>query len=302
MKIIVTGGAGFIGSHIAESLIKKGHQTFIIDNLSTGKIDNVDPQAVFYLHDITDRRVAGIFKMVKPEIVFHHAAQVGVQSSLRQPYHDAKINILGTLNLLDACVQSGVRKIIYASSAAAYGNPEYVGIDEKHRIEPISLYGISKHTPEHYLKVYKEIYGLDYTVLRYPNVFGVRQDYQGEGGVVAIFLNSLLKGSKPVIYGDGQQTRDFIYVKDVVEANLAAINRGSGAILNVGTGLQTSVNELFGIINKLLNTSIFPSYGHARPGDIRHTFFNITKAKQVLGWEPKYSLEDGVKETIANWN
>lgn len=302
MKVIVTGGAGFIGSHIVDNVIKQGHKVVVVDNLSTGCIDNVHPQAKFYLKDITDQEIIGIFKLEKADIVFHQAAQVDIQISLKQPYLDAKTNVLGTINILEACIKSGVKKIIYASSAAAFGEPVYLGINEQHPINPISYYGISKHTPEHYLKVYWQQYGLKFTALRYANVYGMRQDPKGEGGVVSIFVDKILACQNPTIFGDGSQTRDFIYVKDIVAANLAAINRGDGYILNIGTGTQVSINSLFQIIKKISNTRVNVEYAPERPGDIRHSYFDNNRSKEILKWEPKYSLEEGLKETIEYYS
>jgi len=298
MKVLVTGGAGFIGSNLVDALLATGNQVTIVDNLSTGRFDNVNSLAKFYLEDITSERLAGILKMEQPDLVFHHAAQIDVQVSLKNPSYDAKVNIMGTINVLDACVQSGVDKVIYASSAAAFGEPEYIGIDEKHKVDPISNYGISKHTPEHYLRVYHAAYGLKYTALRYANVFGPRQDPKGEGGVISIFIDRFLNGQRPVIFGDGKQTRDFIYVKDIVKANLAAIDKGHGEILNIGTGRQTSINELLGIIKRIINSQITPIYVSPRKGDILHSYFDNSFAQKVLGWEPTYTLEQSLNETV----
>lgn len=239
LKVLVTGGAGFIGSHLVDRLIESGHQVVVVDNLSKGNCIFVHPKAQFILEDITAPRLGGIFKLEQPEVVFHEAAQIDVQTSVRKPQADAQVNIQGTINVLEACINSGVKKVIYASSAAAYGNPQYLGIDEQHPIDPLSPYGISKHTAEHYLKVYHQLHGLKYTVLRYANVYGPRQDIQGEGGVVSIFINKLLRNQSLTIDGSGEQTRDFIYVHDVVRANLASLDYGDNQIVNVGTGVKT---------------------------------------------------------------
>lgn len=302
MKAVVTGGAGFIGSHIVDKLIELGHEVVVIDNLSTGNIDNVHPGARFYLEDITDQRIISIFKMEKPQFVFHHAAQIDVQVSLKQPFYDAKVNILGTINVQEACLKSGVQKIIYASSAAAYGEPDYLGLDERHRVDPVSYYGISKHTPEHYLKVYQQHYGLRFTALRYANVYGIRQDPKGEGGVIAIFADKLLANQSPTIFGDGHQTRDFIYVQDIVAANLAALSRGDGHILNIGTGVQTSINILFDKMKAVSKSNLKAQYGPERPGDIRDSYFDNSQAKEILNWEPRYSLDEGLRETLEYYN
>lgn len=298
MKAIVTGGAGFIGSHIVDNLITRGHQVTIIDNLSSGNVGNINPRAKFFFEDITDRQVIDIFTREEPEFVFHLAGQSNVQSSLKDPYLDAKVNILGTINILEACVRSGVKKIIYSSSAAAFGESESLGISEQHRINPISFYGISKHTPEHYFKVYNRQYGLGFTVLRYANVYGPRQDPKGEGGVVSIFIDKILSGQAPTIFGDGNQTRDFIYVQDVAAANFAALKNGNGRFLNIGTGKQSSVNDLFKAITTISRMEANPEYGPERPGDIRHSYLINTKGKAILKWSPQYSLDMGLRETI----
>ncbi|HHW58009.1 MAG TPA: SDR family oxidoreductase [Clostridia bacterium] len=298
MKVLVTGGAGFIGSHIVDLLIENGYEVVIVDNLSTGKEEFINKKAVFYKKDITDDDLYEIFEKEKPDYVIHQAAQIDVQRSIDDPVFDAKVNILGTVNLLESCRKSGIKKVIYASSAAVYGNPEYLPIDEGHRINPISSYGISKHTAEHYFEVYSQLYDLKYTILRYANVYGIRQDPKGEGGVISIFTDKMLKGERPVIFGDGNQTRDFVYVKDVAKANLLALERGDNEVVNISTGKPTSINELVEIMNKIMNTSLKPIYTEPRKGDIMHSYLDNKKALDVLGWRPEYSLEDGLKETI----
>lgn len=297
-KILVTGGAGFIGSHIVDKLIENGDKVVVVDNLSTGNIENVNSKAIFYKIDITNKDLYKVFEKEKPEYVIHQAAQIDIQKSIKNPVYDAEVNILGTVNILECCRKYNVKKIIYASSAAVYGNPEYIGIDEKHRVNPISYYGISKHTPEHYFEVYRQLYGLRYTILRYANVYGIRQDPKGEGGVVSIFLDMMLRGMQPVIYGDGEQTRDFIYVSDIARANILALKNGDNDIFNIGTGVKTSINQLFKLMNKLIGNNLKPKYGQAREGDILHSYFDNSKAKSMLNWEPKFTLEEGLRETI----
>lgn len=230
MKVLVTGGAGFIGSHVVDCLIESGHETVVVDNLATGKASHVHPKAKLYVTDIRSKELKEIVETEKPRVVIHQAAQVSVKRSVDEPLWDAEINILGTLNLLECCRAANVEKLIYASSAAVYGDPVYVGVDERHLIQPLSLYGVSKYTPELYIKVYHHLYGLNYTILRYANVYGPRQDSEGEGGVVSIFIDKLLKGEQPIIYGDGEQTRDFVYVTDVAQANVMALTRGDGGV------------------------------------------------------------------------
>lgn len=298
MKVLVTGGAGFIGSHIVDTLVENGHDVVIIDNLSTGNIENVNDKAKFYNIDIRDKDIDDVFKEECPEYVIHHAAQIDVQRSIKDPVFDGDVNILGTINILENCKRCGAKKIIYASSAAVYGAPRYLPIDEKHDIQPISYYGISKFTPEHYIQVYGNLYDIKYTILRYANVYGIRQDPKGEGGVVSIFVDRMLSGKSVTIFGDGEQTRDFIYVDDIVSANMLALENGDGEIVNIGTGIQTSVNDLYGTMEAIIKTGKSPINGIARAGDIKDSYFNIEKAEKILGFKPKYSLKDGLGETI----
>jgi UDP-glucose 4-epimerase len=297
LKILVTGGAGFVGSHIADHLIAQGDQVVIVDNISTGKEEHIHPSARFYRVDITDDKLFEVFKKEKPEVVIHQAAQVLVPKSVENPIFDAKVNILGTLNLLEASRQYGVRKIVYASSAAVYGDPQYLPIDEKHPVQPLSGYGISKHTPEHYLAAYHDLYGLEFTALRYANIYGIRQEPHGEGGVISILINQILEDRTFTIFGDGEQTRDYIYVEDVVKANLAAIHGGNGSILNIGTGVSTSLNDLINLFEMVINKKVKKEYGDHRSGDIKHSYFNPNKAKLELSWNAKISLEDGLRRT-----
>lgn len=298
MKILVTGGAGFIGSHIVDRLVTEEHDVVVVDNLSAGSRANVNTGCKFIQADVTAPTLEGIFDRERPEIVFHHAAQIDVQKSVAESLSDARNNILGTLNLLNCCIRYGAKKIIYASSAAVYGTPGYLPIDEKHPVCPVSNYGISKHTPEHYLKVYRELHGLPYTVLRYANVYGPRQGTKGEGGVICIFANRLLAGQPPVIFGDGSQTRDFVYVDDVVSANLRALDRGAGEILNIGSGVQVSVNELYERFKQVTALPIDAVYAGPRPGDIVHSVFDVSRASEVLGWRPQWVLDGGLRKTI----
>lgn len=298
MKILVTGGAGFIASHIVDRLVQEGHDVVVVDNLSAGNMANVNPGCKFYQADITDRHLGEVFARERPQIVIHHAAQIDVSKSVNNAVSDATVNILGTVNLLDCCIRYGVEKIIYASSAAVYGTPGYLPIDEKHPVCPISNYGVSKHTPEHYLKIYGELHGLAYTVLRYANVYGPRQGTMGEGGVICIFANKLLAGKPAVIFGDGSQTRDFVYVDDIVSANVCALKRGDGRIFNIGSGVKISVNELSGQFKHLLGAPTDAVYAEPRPGDIEHSVFDVSRAAEVLGWRPRWTLADGLRQTI----
>lgn len=302
MKILVTGGAGFIGSHIVDHLISRGDQVVIVDNLSTGKEENLNPKAKFYRLDLTDPQLTTILKQERPEVVIHQAAQTQVQRSIQDPLFDANSNILGTINLLEASRQSGVRKIIFASSAAVYGNPAYLPIDEKHPIQPLSGYGIGKYTAEQYLQIYYNLYGIQYTILRYANVYGIRQDAKGEGGVISIFIDRVIHQQPIAIFGNGEQTRDYIYVEDVARANIAAIDRGDGEVFNIGTGVRTSINQLVELLSQVTGNPVTKEYQDERSGDIKDSVFDNKKAKVLLKWEPMIELYRGIEKTcFANF-
>jgi Nucleoside-diphosphate-sugar epimerases len=298
MKVLITGGAGFIGSHITDLLIENSYEVVVIDNLSHGNVENVHSGVKFYECDITNKCASDIIVKEKPDVIVHEAAQISVENSIKNPIKDAEINIIGTLNILEAAKAIGVKKIIYPASAAIFGEPEYLPIDEKHPLNMVSGYGVTKHTVEHYLSVYKKIYGINSVVLRYSNVYGPRQDSSGEGGVVAIFVEKLLKNEAPLIYGDGEQTRDFVYVKDVAKANLCAIKSETDGIFNICTGEKTSVNELFKYISEFLNVEVNPIYTEERYGDIRDSYMSYDKIFTRMGWKPEYNILKGLKETI----
>lgn len=298
MKVLVTGGAGFIGSHIVDAMVGAGFRVSVVDDLSTGRFENINPGVNFYRLGVESAEFGEVIDRERPDAVVHLAAQIDVQRSLREPLADAEINILGAVNLLEACRRFNVGKVVYASSAAVYGNPAYLPVDEKHPVEPQAPYGASKHTVEHYLRIYDEAYGLRHTALRYANVYGPRQDATGEGGVVAIFVDKLLNGGAPKIFGDGEQTRDFVFVKDVAAANLAALHRGDGMILNVSTGAGLSVNSLFNSLKKITGSRFAPVYCPPRPGDITHSYLANEKAREALEWRPLYNLEEGLRETV----
>lgn len=299
MRILVTGGAGFIASHIVDALIELGHEVTVVDNMRTGRMENVHPQAKLHVIDILHDQLEAVFAQASPEVVIHHAAQIDVQTSLQRPAEDAQINIIGTIKLLEHCRTYGVRKLIYASSAAVYGAPEYLGVDERHPLAPISFYGVSKLTPERYIQVFSELYGLDYTILRYANVYGPRQDPKGEGGVVSIFLGKLLNEEIPLIFGDGEQTRDFIYVKDIVSANVTSLDKGSRAVVNISSNSQITVNDLLRMMCGICGVPFAPHYAAPRAGDIVHSRLDNGLAEKLLGWSPGYSLEEGLRETIG---
>ncbi|MCC3145672.1 SDR family oxidoreductase [Halanaerobium sp. Z-7514] len=299
MKILVTGGAGFIGSNIVDRLIELEHKVVVIDNFLTGHKEFINPKAKFYNIDLRDEKVNQIIKEENITHIIHQAAQIDVQLSLKDPAFDADNNIKGTINLLEVAAENDVKKIVYASSAAVYGEPEYLPIDESHPIKPMSAYGISKYTPEHYLRIYQHLHELDYTILRYANVYGPRQDPKGEGGVVAIFVDRILDNKKPIIFGDGKQTRDFIYVEDIVEANLLALTKANNKVLNISTAERNSVNQLLNHLNSYLDNQLEAEYREAREGDILHSALDNSKAKKALGWEPKYDFSSGLKKTLA---
>lgn len=298
MKVLITGGAGFIGSHIVDLLIRNKHDVVIVDNMSHGKFENINSNAMLYKVDIRNEEVYKVFQKEKPDVVIHNAAQINVSNSIENPVEDASINILGTINVLEASRKCEVKKIIYPDSAAIFGEPEYLPIDENHPLNMISNYGVSKHTVEHYLEVYKKLYNIDYIVLRYSNVYGPRQDSSGEGGVVAIFCEKLINGKPIYIYGDGKQVRDFVYVKDVAMANLACLDVNKSGMYNVCSNTKTSINELLFKIRNIVDKNVIPVYIEARKGDIKRSYMSYDKINNDLGWKPKYSLDKGLMESI----
>lgn len=299
MKALVTGGAGFIGSHIAERLVRLGCQVVVVDDLSFGERENIPPGVQFHKLSIVSRQMVTLMKQERPEVVFHLAAQTSVTRSVRDPVFDARVNILGSLNLIRGCAECGARKLIYASSGGTvYGEPASLPVDEGHPIGPASSYGISKYTAEAYLRLYSVQGGPGYTVLRLPNVYGPRQKPTGEAGVVAIFAYKMLQGQRPVIFGDGSKTRDYVFVSDVVEAALAAMEQGDSAIYNLGTGLETSDQEVFDAVAGAARFQEPPIYGEVRPGEIYRMALDASKARRELGWEATVPLADGVARTV----
>ena len=300
MRILVTGGAGFIGSHVADRFIERGHEVAVLDDLSTGFRSLLNPAARLYEADLADATaVERCVAEFRPEVVDHHAAQIDVRRSVDDPVFDAGTNILGALRLLQACTRHGVRKFVYASTGGAlYGEGRTLPATEEHPVNPESPYGVSKHTLEHYLYLWKLLHGLDYTVLRYPNVYGPRQNPHGEAGVNAIFILLMLRGKRPRIFGTGEQVRDYLYVTDVVEANERALALGSGEMVNLGTGIGTSVNDIFRELKAILGFAGEPLYEAARPGEVQRIYLDATRAKQVLGWTPSVTFREGLAQTV----
>jgi len=299
MKVLVTGGAGFIGSHVVDQMIEAGHDVVVVDSLITGRKSNLNPKARFYQVDIRSADLRKVFEAERPEVVDHHAAQMDVRKSVADPIYDADVNILGTLNLLNQCVEFKVRKVIYISSGgAAYGEPVYLPCDEKHPVQPLCPYGATKYMTELYLYMYKQTYGLDYSVIRYPNVYGPRQDPHGEAGVVAIFTGQMMKNQPVKIFGSGEQVRDFVYVADCARANVLLLNQGGGEVFNLGYGIGTSINQIFAALKKVTSYPQDAIYAPAKPGETFKIYLDASKAGQVLGWEPTVDLEQGLTKTV----
>jgi UDP-glucose 4-epimerase len=299
MKIMITGGAGFIGSHVADMLLDNGHAVVIVDDLSNGKKENINPRAVFYHISILDGGLAELFSKERPEVVIHHAAQISVRDSVKDPLHDMEINIKGSVQLLEHCKNNQVRKVIFSSTGGAlYGEQDYFPADENHPMRPLSPYAIAKLSVEKYLYFYFTTHRIPYTVLRYANVYGPRQDPFGEAGVVAIFCQRMLKGDQPVINGDGNQTRDFVYVGDVARANLLALQHEVTGEINIGTGVETSINTIFQEIRSLVAPGTPEVHGPAMPGEQLRSVLSYQKARTVLGWEPSMPLTEGLRHTV----
>ncbi|WP_126426062.1 NAD-dependent epimerase/dehydratase family protein [Brevibacillus marinus] len=298
MRVAVTGGAGFIGSHIVEMLVEQGDEVLVVDNFSTGDPEHVAQLASVVELDVLSERLEQVFCQHRPEVVIHQAAQVDIPKSLADPLSDGLTNVMGTLNVLEAAKRSGARKIVYASSCAVYGEPQAARISEFHPAEPISLYGASKWLGECYVRLYHRMYQLDYTILRYANVYGPRQGAKGEGGVVSAFVRRLSAGLPPLIFGDGKQTRDFVYVKDVARANLLAAKWASAQTLNIASGEGTSIQELCDQLIALFDQQLTPEYRPARAGDISHSCLDPLRAEMHLGWKAAYTLAEGLAETV----
>ena len=304
MRILVTGGAGFIASHVVDAYIRAGHDVSVVDDLSRGSRANLNSATRFYLGDVRDRSfIDSVFEKERPEVINHHAAQMDVRRGVREPIFDASVNILGSLNILQAAVACQAKRVIYISTAgAAYGEPKELPVRENCDINPITPYGISKHTVEHYLFTYRVLYDLDYVVLRYGNVYGPRQSSQGEAGVFAIFFEQLLAGIQPVIYGDGTKIRDYVFIDDVARANVLAIERGAGEIFNIAGGVETTDRQVFDSVRELAGTAdVKPRYVPRRPGEIDKIRLDISKARALLGWRPQVNLAEGAAKTAEHF-
>ena len=298
MKILVSGGAGFIGSHVVDAYVAAGHQVAVVDNLTTGRRDHVNPAARIYPLDIRSPQLREVFERERPEVVSHHAAQASVVASVADPRADADVNIMGTLHLLTLCAQFGVHRLVFASTGGAiYGNPQRLPAGEDHLANPLSPYGISKLSGETYVRYFGTT-GLWWAILRYANVYGPRQDPRGEAGVVSIFTQALLDGRAPTVFGDGAQTRDFVYVEDVARANLLATDAAASDLANIGTGVETSVNDIARHLAALTGFRGDPLHAAPRPGEVRRIVLDASKARRWLGWSPQTPLEEGLRRTV----
>ncbi len=302
MRILVTGGAGFIGSNIADALVRYGHEVAVLDDLSTGKEKNVSDGIKLYRADILDNdALTRIFDEFRPEVISHQAAKADVRESLAKPQYYAEVNIIGSLNVLENARRVGTRKVIYAGTGGAtYGEPQYLPVREDHPVNPLDPYGASKHHVEHYLFLYKYNYGLTYTVLRYPNVYGPRQNPFGEAGVIAIFTYKMLKGETPVINGKGDKERDFCFVGDVARANVLALDRGDNQIYNIGSGVGTNINTIYEKLQQATGFDKPVHYAPDKPGEVYKIYLDASKAGKDLGWEANVGLDEGLKLTVES--
>lgn len=298
MKVVVTGGAGFIASHIVDAYLARGHDVHIFDDFSTGQKSNLNGKATLHTIDIADAKVVKLIEELKPDALSHHAAQMDVRHSVADPTFDARVNILGFINLLEGCKNAGVKKVTFASSGGAvYGEQEVFPAPESHITQPASPYGVSKRAGELYLSYYHQAFGLPYIALRYANVYGPRQSAHGEAGVVAIFLSLLLSGKTPLINGDGKQTRDYVYVGDVVAANVAALESPYVGQINIGTGVETDVVTIFEHLRNAVGSQVKAPHGPAKTGEQRRSCLDARRAGETLGWRPQVALADGLKRT-----
>jgi UDP-glucose 4-epimerase len=299
MKILVTGGAGFIASHIVDAYLQEGHEVHVIDDFSTGHKLNLNPSAVLHESNVAGAEASSVILKIKPDVLNHHAAQMDVRHSVEDPLFDAGVNILGFVNLLEACKKAGTARVIFASSGGAiYGDEEPIPADEDHPKKPMSPYGVSKMTGELYLAYYYMAFGIHYVALRYANVYGPRQSTKGEAGVVAIFISQLLAGKPPTINGDGKQTRDYVFVGDVVRANVAALETSHVGGINIGTGRETDVVTLCRMLQQRAQSKVEALYGPAKVGEQMRSCLDVALAGRVLYWRPEIGLEEGLRQTL----
>lgn len=301
MKTLVTGGAGFIASHIVDALLNDGHDVAIVDDMSNGRHDNINPLARVYDADVSDADALNdVFARERPEMVSHHAALTSVRHSMAGPALDARVNVIGSINVVQSSVEHGVSKLIFASSAAVYSEPRYIPMDEEHPIDPQSGYGLSKHTAERYIELYAGAHGMAYTVFRYGNVFGPRQDPQGEAGVIAIFTEQLLTSVQPTIFGDGAKTRDYVFVGDIARANLLAMaGAGDNDTFNLARGIEVSDFDVFDAVRRAAGSTLEPFYAEKRPGEAERVSLDASKAARSLGWTPQTDFVAGVEQVVA---
>jgi len=300
VRVLVTGGAGFIGSHLVDRFVEENHEVSVVDDLSTGKRKRVNPKARFYKADILSTKLERVFKKERPEIISHHAAQINVRRSVKDPLFDAQVNILGLLNVLQLSVKYGVRRVLFASSGGAvYGEQQTFPATEEHAAHPLNPYGVSKLAGEHFLYYFRQSSGLATACLRYSNVYGPRQDPFGEAGVVAVFTQKLLRGEPPLINGTGRQTRDFIFVEDVVDANMAVLHGGQEGVFNVGTGRETSVNELCALLKQVVGAEVREQHGPEVSGEVARSCLDASRLRKATDWAPKVTLEEGLQRTAG---
>ena len=299
-KVVVTGGAGFIGSHVVEECLNQGYHVSVIDNLSTGNYENIAGLPIdFYLVDITDPTVMNLITSLEPDYVIHLAAQVSVAQSVQNLLFDEKVNVTGSLHVIKGAVAAGAKRIVFSSSAAVYGNPLALPVTTEHPTFPESPYGLTKLTVENYLKMFYKLYGLSYSILRFSNVYGPRQDARGEGGVISIFADLMCQNKQPIIYGDGEQTRDFIYVKDVASAVAQSMIIDGNICVNISTETSISIRQLYHTMKALMGIELNPVYEPERPGDIRESILANKATKALLNWQPNTDLYKGLENTLV---
>ena len=300
MRCLVTGGAGFIGGHLADRLVADGHEVTVVDNLATGFRENVPARARFVDMDIADRALDQVFAESLPEIVWHHAAQANVRKSVEDPAYDARQNVLGSIHLIECVRRHAVARLVYASTGGGvYGEPDALPVTEDHPIRPLCPYGVSKYTVEKYVELYGRLHGLQYVILRYANVYGPRQNPKGEAGVVAIFSRLLLQGERPHIFGDGTKTRDYVFIEDVVRANILAMAHGTGRIYNIGTGRRVSDLEVYAAVHAAVGADVPAVHEDFKTGEVMHICLDAGRARRELGWEPRVDLNEGIRRAVA---